>query len=305
MIVSEKRKESNKIIFLILNYETYWETKKCVESIYDTIGVNNIQSQRHEIVIVDNGSQNDSIVKLTQEYGECEGIHILETGDNLGFAKGNNYGFVYAKHNLGPDYIVMINSDIILTDKEFVDKIDSYYKKLNFAVAGPNVSLNNGQILNPVRVSLTDTEKVRKRIKQVEKQIKLCKLGIEPFCAGFNRFVKLFPRDSRKCNDGIIDELDKRYQLHGCFLIFSKQYIDKFDGLYDRTFLYGEETLLRMRCDRENLKMCFLKDISAIHNESKTEKYIGNSINQRHLKRYTNTLEALNVIYEYMKSGDI
>ena len=82
----------NKIVFLILNYETYWETNKCIESIYHSIGRSNISSKAHEIVVVDNGSKNNSYTVLKENYESVDGIHLLKLSDNLGFAKGNNYG---------------------------------------------------------------------------------------------------------------------------------------------------------------------------------------------------------------------
>ena len=50
-----------------------------------------------------------------------------------------------------------------------------------------------------------------------------------------------------------VDQLD--VQLHGAFLIFSENYINTFNGLYNKTFLYMEEDILRLRCEYYNLLM--------------------------------------------------
>jgi GT2 family glycosyltransferase len=294
-----------KMIFLILNNETYWETNNCIKSIYKTIGDDRISSGMHEIVIVDNGSKNESLSKLKANYDDVDGIHVLSTGENLGFAKGNNYGFQYAKEKLKPDFIVMINSDVIMTDIGFEEKLAADYEKYKFGVAGPMVSLENGNILNPSHSRLITAEAVRKRINLLRREVLLCKLKIQPIFAAGRRMKKKLHKP-KNLWDGK-EELDLKagFLLHGCFLIFSKEYIDRFDGIYDKTFLYGEELLLRLRCMRADMKMYVLPDIEGLHKESRTEKFIGGNINERHLRRYKNMLDAIRTVYDYMVSEDI
>src|SRR5690606_2838553 len=43
-------------------------------------------------------------------------------------------------------------------------------------------------------------------------------------------------------------------QLHGSCLIFSPIYIKKFDGLFDKTFMYYEEDILFYLCKKNNFK---------------------------------------------------
>lgn len=53
--------ESMKIVFVILNYNTFQETKDCVLSIE-----NKIDTQDYRIVIVDNQSKDDSADKVAE-----------------------------------------------------------------------------------------------------------------------------------------------------------------------------------------------------------------------------------------------
>lgn len=295
----------SKMTFVILNYETYWETIKCVQSIYKTIGYDNISKKNHNIIIVDNGSKNDSFSKLEDKYKGFDSIYLLRNEQNLGFAKGNNIGFKYAKENLKPNFIVMINSDIVMTDNQFEKKLLDAYKQYNFSVAGPNVVLPNGTTLNPVMSNLITINDVGMAIKGLNKQIKMCELGIEPLNAAIMRIARKFKNSKFVWDKNCVLNKEKGLQLHGCFLIFSKEYIERFDGIYEKTFLYGEETLLRLRCIRADMSMYFIKNINALHNESKTEKFIGGKINERHLRRYINSRDSSRIIYEYMKSDDI
>lgn len=303
------RFKNGKNVFLILNYKTYWETLACVQSIFDTVGKETIYSKIHEIVIVDNGSNNESFEVLSKAYLNIPGIHIIQNRCNLGFAKGNNVGFTYAKYQLNAQFITMINSDIILNDSSYIDKIISCYDEVKFAVAGPNVVNASGELLNPAKSTIKDINDVNKTIKKLERRIKLCKYHLELPYIVWTKFLEIFlinihkivekPDINHELRDMLIDTEDSNV-LHGCFLIFSDLYIEMFDGLYDATFLYFEETLLRLRCNRYNLKMYYISGISAIHNESRTEKYINNKLRERHLLRYVNSLNSLNVVKCYM-----
>ena len=101
--------KKSKICFLILNYITYDETVKCVESIF-----NNIDTKNFDIVIVDNCSPDKSGEKLVNRYINNSNIHVLLNKDNIGFLAGNNVGYIYARNKLNSEFIVMLNSDTFL-----------------------------------------------------------------------------------------------------------------------------------------------------------------------------------------------
>lgn len=290
--------------FLILNYETYWETFNCVKSIFETIGENSVEEGTCQIVIIDNGSKNDSLQKIRAEYKDVSGIHIIENKINMGFAKGNNSGFLYAKESIRPNFMCLINSDIVMTDKNFINKLVNGYAKNKFDVAGPNVALPNGTCLNPMRSTLIDVKSANEAIHNLTFRLRLCNLHIELFYAIFLRIkAKLGNNQNTPNNSGYSRQLDLNLgeQIHGCFIIFAKSYIDRFDGLYNKTFLYGEEALLRMRCLRTNMSMWYLSDLFALHNESQTEKFIGGNIAERHRRRHKNMLNSIKIIRNYLE----
>ena len=74
------------VSFVILHYMALEETIQCVESIR-----NNIDGDK-KIVIVDNFSPNGTFKDLKVRYEKEPDVEVLETGSNLGFAKGNNFG---------------------------------------------------------------------------------------------------------------------------------------------------------------------------------------------------------------------
>ena len=77
-----------KFVYLILHYNVIDETVKSVDSI------KNNASGNYKIIIVDNASPNGTAKDLRELYGSDKDIVLLFNDENLGFAKGNNVGFL-------------------------------------------------------------------------------------------------------------------------------------------------------------------------------------------------------------------
>ena len=84
-------------------------------------------------------------------------------------------------------------------------------------------------------------------------------------------------------------------ELHGSFLIFSPEYIEKFDGLDDRTFMYCEEEFLFARCMFNNLKTRFNPAICILHNEVENRKASILQQRKKRLFRVKNCLKSLKI----------
>ena len=102
------------ICYVILNYKTYEEAAACAESILSTQTWKNMH-----IVIVDNGSGNGSEEWLAEHFIDEKRVRVTASGENLGFARGNNLGIRYAREHYDPDLIVAANSDILFEQPDF------------------------------------------------------------------------------------------------------------------------------------------------------------------------------------------
>ena len=71
-----------------------------------------------DIVVVDNGSTDDSAEKLSGFSGEH--IHFIGRDTNGGYAKGNNTGLLYALKKLKSDVIFFANPDVYFTDETVI-----------------------------------------------------------------------------------------------------------------------------------------------------------------------------------------
>jgi GT2 family glycosyltransferase len=92
---------SPRVAILVLNWNRPDDTIECVQSLLQ------LQYDNAEIVVLDNASTDDSVARITTRFPH---ITLLQTGNNLGYAGGNNYGMDYAlKH--GADYVFVLNND--------------------------------------------------------------------------------------------------------------------------------------------------------------------------------------------------
>jgi GT2 family glycosyltransferase len=89
------------IFIIILNWNGKSDTLVCLNSIQS------LQYLYYKIIIVDNGSTDSSAHEIRALYPE---MAIIETGQNLGYAEGNNVGIRYALEH-DADYILLLNND--------------------------------------------------------------------------------------------------------------------------------------------------------------------------------------------------
>lgn len=243
------------ICFIILHYQAIDETINCLESIRSFV------KEEKKIIIVDNASPNNSGKFLYDNYSHEEDILILLQTENLGFARGNNVGYSEAK-KYNPQYIVVLNSDTLLTQDNFMELLDKAYNEYNFDVLGPDIystKLNIHQ--NPQRqdnYKLSDLKRIRNKliIKNIFKKL----LRIKYF------FVKT-PNESSNDNTQF-SEVQIGKVLHGSFYIFSLNFIEKYDKcFYDKTFMYFESAILHYIGMKENMVFLYYPYIKVIHHE--------------------------------------
>ena len=279
-----------KIGFLILHYIGIEETTKCVESI-----IKRIDNQDYEIIIVDNASPNDSGLELKAMYKGQDKIHVIINEKNLGFSGGNNVGFEFAKKNLKCDFIVMTNNDTYLVQDDFFEKILVEYEKSKFAVLGPKILLRDN------KVYYYDGRMKTKKMVMRTNFVLSIKLITEYMFLG----KYIFNRDKVKIEDNK-DLNTKKYdvQLHGCCLVFSPEYISRFDGIENKTFLYCEEDFLYLRLKENNLLSVYDPEVLIFHESSVATKKNNKNRRKSKIFQYKNLIKANNILLKELKKYD-
>src|ERR1700759_4573045 len=88
---------------VIVSWNTRQLVLNCLASLESTR-----QNIPMEIILVDNASADNTVEAVRQQFPDTK---IIESGGNLGFAKGNNLGLKIATG----EFIALINSDVEVT----------------------------------------------------------------------------------------------------------------------------------------------------------------------------------------------
>jgi GT2 family glycosyltransferase len=121
----ETQKRKIKFAIVILN----WNGKAWLEKFLPTLVKH---SQEATVFVADNGSNDDSVSFLTQEFPT---VKIIENNENLGFAGGYNK----ALNHIHADYYVLINSDVEVTENWLSPIVSLMDGDKNIAACQPKI----------------------------------------------------------------------------------------------------------------------------------------------------------------------
>lgn len=252
-----------KYVFVVLHYMAAEVTTAAVGSILENFHWKDIN-----VVIVDNFSPDGSGEMIREKYSADHRVHVVLLQRNEGFARGNNAGYRYAVEKLSPDYIVMMNNDVMIHDRNFLEKIHDEYLSSRFAVLGPDIYSPDGGVhqnpsrlipLTPAQVSAIAGNNRHFIYRQL-----IWKLKIK---------FHLVEIHSATCSDNQYDSRHSGCVLHGACLIFSKDFIRARSNAFNPgTFMYMEEDILHFECTRDRLEMHYCPSLSVIHLEDASTK---------------------------------
>lgn len=286
-------KVKEKVAFVILHFNNLKDTNKCINSLKKYLDTGSV-----DIVVVDNGSTKDKLSIIASQNSNPH-IHYIISDKNLGFAKGNNIGFKFAKETLKSDIIILTNSDTYFDQKDFIERLYEHYRK-GFDVAGPRILINNGtEDQNPIFKVYKTPREVKKVILKFEFLSLLWYLNMDNFF--MKKVIPLVKRNKYKDKSNL-KKTD--FKLHGACLIFANNYIKKFDGLYSDTFMYGEEDFLKYIVTEYRLKMEYLPDLIVFHKGgASTKKEFGVGRKKRKFY-YRWNLDSFKKLLSYMKGKE-
>ena len=290
-----------KFTFVVLHYKTLQDTIECVDSI-----LYSVKYENYYIVIVDNGSNDNSGVILKKRYENNSNVVVLINEINLGFAKGNNIGFNYAKYLLKSDFIALLNNDTYIKQPEFISLIIAKYDKFKFDVIGPDViSPIDNSHQNPRRLTLKNKNRLKKLILHHQLLLVLNYFLIDFLMEKIKKFFlpKAFlSNDNPQYLNHFQEQVNVK--LSGCCLIFSPNFISSYDGLFEKTFLYSEEEILYYICKRDDKKTFYFPDAKIFHKEDSTVNYLYKSSLIKRRFYYKNFIKSGKVFVELINDDN-
>jgi N-acetylglucosaminyl-diphospho-decaprenol L-rhamnosyltransferase len=119
---------------VIVNYNGADFIKDCLDSIFSS-AVN----FQYEVIIVDNGSTDDSLLALAPYESR---ITSIRSDTNLGFSGGNNKGIERASGT----YVFLLNNDTILNKSTLQDLVSYYQRYPDTGAIGPRLLNEDGSL---------------------------------------------------------------------------------------------------------------------------------------------------------------
>ncbi len=206
----------------------------------------NIEGLNH-FVIVDNASETPFKPRKTDVDGKD--VYIVSSGENGGYAKGNNLGAKVAKEIWNDDYYIFSNNDLKFRKLFFLDEfLKPFSEDSNIAVVGPKVIGISGENQNPLP-DLTWKQML------------------------FGHFLSLLPPKGMKKNSKEIKENNGRTTaVVGAFMCAKAADFWSVDGFDENTFLFCEEMILSKRLDKIGKYMYYNDSVEVIHEHGMTVK---------------------------------
>lgn len=113
------------VAVVILN----WNGKKFLEQFLESVVR---YSPEADVIVADNGSTDDSIFYVKQQYPE---VQIIEIGENKGFTGGYNFALQQIQHQ----YAVLLNSDIEVTENWLIPLLQTIQRNELIAAVQPKI----------------------------------------------------------------------------------------------------------------------------------------------------------------------
>jgi GT2 family glycosyltransferase len=216
-----------------------WNDKKviddCLKSIYSTT-----LAIDFEVIVSDNGSTDGSIDLIRGRYPE---VRVIENGQNLRFAKGNNVGI---RESRG-DYLLILNPDTIINP----DTLDEMVK---FADQHPEAAAFGCKVLNA-----DGSYQISGRPFTTIRGEWIAALYLRPLgylCNWFTSDLYM----------GWTGETERPVDwLSGCFILARSEVLRRIGGFDAQFFYYYEDMDLCRRIWEAGHQILYVPDCSIIH----------------------------------------
>jgi len=261
-----------KIAIIVLNWK---QPKLTVETITSLLKVKHTLFD-YEIILVDNGSPDDSMETFDREYKNNKLVKILDAGANLGYAGGNNVGIDYALKNKF-DFIVLINNDV-LVDPKFLEEL--LKESENYDIIGPKIYFAPGFEFHKNRYHQKDLGKVIWSMGGQMDWNNIYGSNISIDEVDHGQFEK------------IISKVDF---ISGCCLMANRQVFETIGKLDENYFMYLEDVDFCQRAKNAGFKMACIPKSIIWHLNSGSTGGPGN------LQNYFITRNRVYFAYKYAK----
>lgn len=184
-----------------------------------------------EIIVIDNGSEDGSSNMIKQDF---PWVKLTSLKENTGFSKGNNLAMEKVKN----PYILLLNSDVYVSEESLYKALAYFRVNLNADVLGARLTYSDGR-LQPSAGELPNP------------------LNIITWIFGLSGF---HPK-----NKSYFKKAHRVGWVMGAFFLLKKEVFNKTGGFDENIFMYLEEVEWCKRIEDKGFKVWYVPNVEAVH----------------------------------------
>lgn len=223
---------------IMVNFNGGWLLTEAVRAVLETI-------IPLEVIIVDNGSQDNSFAYLKRVVGEDVRVHLIENGLNLGFARANNIALRRARG----DYVLLLNPDCIVRPNTLPCLLESMANHPQVGMAGCLIRNPDGTEQAGCRRAVPTPWRTFVRVLHLNR--------IFPHHPRFRSFLLL--------HQSLPQQAIEVEAISGAFMLIRREVLKHVGWLDENYFLHCEDLDWCMRFRQAGWKILFVPDVDAIH----------------------------------------
>jgi GT2 family glycosyltransferase len=226
----------SKVFIIILNWNQPKLTLECLESIQKL----KTKSCELKVIVVDNGSTDNSVEELNKFVKGDSRFLVLEVDENLGFTGGNNIGMHHALEN-GADYVVLLNNDTVVDANLIEGLLKTCRDNPTAGAVSPKIYFAKGYEFHVHRYDKSE-------------------LGKVIWYAGGNmdwNNVYGSNHGVDEVDKGQFDKVDTTDFATGCCVIFPANVLQKVGLLDEKYYLYMEDVDLSERIKQSGYEVLY------------------------------------------------
>jgi GT2 family glycosyltransferase len=251
-----------KVAIIIINFNGEEDTIQCLQSLEAL----NFPKENLLTIVVDNGSKKKfELPKIKLEIGE---LHVLDTGENLGFAGGNNFGIEYAMKN-GADYIMLLNNDTYVEKNLVKELFSAFQAESNVGIIAPKIYFAKGFEFHKNNYAKEDLGKVFW------------------YAGGIMDWKNVIGRHRGvdEVDNGQYEKIEDTDFATGCCFFTSVEVLQKVGVLDEKLFLYYEENDLCQRVKKYGYRIIYAPKAILWHKNAQSTGGSGSALQDYFITR--------------------
>lgn len=251
-----------KVSLIILN----WNARKMTQEELENVAGLDTNGLDATCVVVDNGSTDDTVEKLSNYKLPNMSYRFIKTGENLGYV-GNNVGIRDA-YNQGADYLILLNNDVILPKDLITKLVETAEKDKKIGLLAPKMYFAKGYEFHKDRYKKEDLGKVIW------------------YAGGFIDWDNVYS-NHRGVDEVDRGQYDKEIEVdaaNGACLLIRNEVIAGIGYLRDKYFMYWEDADYCLRAKKAGWKIVYTPETCLWHKVSASSG-IGSNLNDYFLTR--------------------